>query len=173
MPKKTFVNGEVLTDSDLNTYLMNQSVMVFDDEAARTSAIATAVVGMTTYLSGTDSLEVYTSGSAWKPVLSLPMTASTATAYTVAQTDANKYLRFTSASTVTIGTATAFEAGDTVQIFNDAASMVIKPGTGVNLYGRGTAAGASGYISNLQYDAFSVVCVATNEYRVIGGLEAV
>lgn len=67
MAYKTFANGFVLNASELNTYLMNQSVIVFDDAAARTSAIAAPSEGMVTYLKDTNALEYYT-GSAWATV---------------------------------------------------------------------------------------------------------
>ena len=38
---KVFAAGEVLTAANVNGYLMEQTVMVFDDSAARTSAIGT------------------------------------------------------------------------------------------------------------------------------------
>jgi hypothetical protein len=68
--KKTFTAGEVLTASDVNTYLMEQSVMYFGGTAARASAIPTPSTGMTTYIgvTGTASIpqiETYT-GSAWQ-----------------------------------------------------------------------------------------------------------
>jgi hypothetical protein len=67
MPRKTFVSGEILTASDVNVQLMDQSVMVFDDDAARTIAIPTPSEGMVTYLSDTNRVEVYT-GAAFVPV---------------------------------------------------------------------------------------------------------
>jgi hypothetical protein len=57
--KKTFTAGEVLTASDVNTYLMEQSVMVFGGTAARSSAIPTPSTGMTTYNQETKQLESY------------------------------------------------------------------------------------------------------------------
>jgi len=65
--RKTFTSGEVLTAANTQGYLMDQSVMVFADEAARTSAIAAPTEGMHSYLSDTDSTEYY-SGSAWAAV---------------------------------------------------------------------------------------------------------
>jgi hypothetical protein len=62
--KKTFTAGEVLTASDVNTYLMEQSVMVFGGTAARSSAIPTPSEGMVSYRSDIDNLELY-NGSAW------------------------------------------------------------------------------------------------------------
>lgn len=64
MPKKTFAIGDVLTASDVNTYLMNQSVMVFATAAARTTAIPSPTEGMVTYLQDTNTLQTF-DGSAW------------------------------------------------------------------------------------------------------------
>jgi len=62
--KKTFTAGEVLTASDVNTYLMEQSVMVFGGTAARSSAIPTPSEGMTTYRTDTQQIESY-DGANW------------------------------------------------------------------------------------------------------------
>jgi hypothetical protein len=101
------------------------------------------------------------------------LTASTATTYTVAADDRYKVLSFTSGSavTVTIGTATAFEAGERVDILMDGAGTVTitRDGTAITLAGRGTAGTA--YTIGQQYDAVSVVCVGTNSYRIIGNAE--
>ena len=65
---KTWVAGDVLSAADVNGYLMRQAVMVFTNSAARTAAIGTPTPGMLSYLSSTDSLERFTSGSAWAAV---------------------------------------------------------------------------------------------------------
>jgi hypothetical protein len=57
MPRKVFVAGEILTAADVNTNLMDQAVMVFDDSAARGSAIPSPIEGMVTYLKDTDKFE--------------------------------------------------------------------------------------------------------------------
>jgi hypothetical protein len=67
VPRKVFVAGEILTAADVNTNLMDQAVMVFDDSAARGSAIPTPSEGMVTYLKDTDLLEQFT-GAAFVPV---------------------------------------------------------------------------------------------------------
>jgi hypothetical protein len=64
MPRKTFVTGTVLTASDVNTFLMNQSVMVFASAAARNTAITAPTEGMIAYLSDTNALTLY-DGAAW------------------------------------------------------------------------------------------------------------
>lgn len=66
MAYKVFANGYALNASELNTYLMNQTVMVFADATARSTAL-TASEGMVTYLADTNALEYYT-GSAWATV---------------------------------------------------------------------------------------------------------
>jgi hypothetical protein len=62
---KLFTTGEVLTAANVNTYLQQQTVMVFANSAARTSALSAVLAeGMMSYLSDTNSVEVY-NGSAW------------------------------------------------------------------------------------------------------------
>ena len=66
--RKVFAVNEVLTASDVNGYLMDQSVMVFDSDAARGSAIGTAVAeGMMTYLKDIDQVQVY-DGAEWSQI---------------------------------------------------------------------------------------------------------
>jgi hypothetical protein len=78
--KKTFTAGEVLTASDVNTYLMEQSVMYFAGTAARSSAIPTPSTGMTSYIGVTGTatipqIETYT-GSAWQTPYGLTQVAN-------------------------------------------------------------------------------------------------
>lgn len=65
MPKKTFLNGYPLPASDLNTYLMDQSVMTFASATARTSALPAPTEGMTTYLEDLNQVQVY-NGTSWE-----------------------------------------------------------------------------------------------------------
>jgi hypothetical protein len=63
---KTFAVGEVLTSSDVNPYLMQQTVMVFASAAARSTALSTNVAeGMVSYLSDSNTLWFY-NGAAWE-----------------------------------------------------------------------------------------------------------
>jgi len=64
---KTFNTGDVLSAPDVNSYLMSQTVMVFADAAARTSAITSPQEGMVSYLKDTNATEYY-SGSAWTAI---------------------------------------------------------------------------------------------------------
>lgn len=103
------------------------------------------------------------------------LTSSTATSYTVATADRYKTLMFTSGSavTVSIGTATAFEPGERVDILQDGAGALTinRSGTVVALAGRGLAGTA--YRLGQRYEAVTVLCVATNTYRIIGNAASV
>lgn len=70
MPRKVFVAGEILTASDVNVNLMDQAVQVFDNSAARSSAIPSPSEGMVTYLKDTNLVESYT-GAAFEAVGSI------------------------------------------------------------------------------------------------------
>jgi hypothetical protein len=64
MPRKEFESFTRLDASDVNTFLMDQSVMTFAGTAARGSAITTPVEGMYAHLNDTDTLTYY-DGSDW------------------------------------------------------------------------------------------------------------
>jgi len=71
MAYKTFANGFPLPASDLNNFLMNQSVIVFADSAARGTAIPSPVEGMLTYLEDTNAYESW-NGSAYVALVEDP-----------------------------------------------------------------------------------------------------
>lgn len=65
---KLFNTGDVLTAAQVNTYLMQQTVMVFADSTARTTALSGVLAeGMLSYLQDTNTVEVY-NGSSWVAV---------------------------------------------------------------------------------------------------------
>lgn len=62
---KVFTTGDVLTAADVNNYLMLQTVMVFANAAARTTALSSVLAaGLVSYLKDTNVVEIYT-GSGW------------------------------------------------------------------------------------------------------------
>ena len=62
---KLFNTGDVLTAAQVNTYLNEQTVMVFASSTARTTALSGVLAeGMVSYLQDTNAVEVY-NGSAW------------------------------------------------------------------------------------------------------------
>lgn len=56
---KSFTTGEVLTAANLQGYAVDQSVMLFDDAAARTSALASPSQGMVSFLDDSGTTWVY------------------------------------------------------------------------------------------------------------------
>jgi hypothetical protein len=64
--RKTFTSGSVLSASDVQNYLQDQSVMVFATTTARTSAIASPTEGMVTYIQSNDQMQIF-NGSYWIP----------------------------------------------------------------------------------------------------------
>jgi hypothetical protein len=57
---KLFQDGQVLLASEVNTYMMQQQIMVFADAAARDAAILSPSEGMFAFLKDLDKLTVYT-----------------------------------------------------------------------------------------------------------------
>jgi hypothetical protein len=68
MAYKVFTAGTLATASDVNTYLMNQSVATFSTTSARNSAITSPVEGQLAYINANDILTYY-DGSAWQNLL--------------------------------------------------------------------------------------------------------
>jgi hypothetical protein len=167
--RKVFAAGEILTAANVQGYLQDQAVMVFDSVSDRATVLGTAVAeGMTTYIKDLNTVQVY-DGSVWKVVTSDPtITSSTATAYTLASTDSGQYLRFTNAGTVTIADATAFSPAESVAIFADGTALTIASSGTVVLSGVGGT--ASTFNSAGQYSLIGIVCVEAGSYRVIGNV---
>jgi hypothetical protein len=90
---KVFSNGSVLNASEINDNLMNQSIAVFSNAAARTAAITSPLEGQMTYLEDTKQVFIY-SGSAWQVI-----STSATSAYSFVQT-----LYFTSSGSFTKAT---------------------------------------------------------------------
>jgi len=64
--RRIFVAGEILTAANVQSFLQDQAVMVFDDATARGSAIPSPTEGMITYLKSTKSVDKF-NGSAFVP----------------------------------------------------------------------------------------------------------
>lgn len=102
---RTWTPGEVLTASNVQNYLQDQSVMVFASSAARSSAIVSPDEGMLTYLSDNNTIQYY-DGAAWNtifPTFSLPITVTSGATAAV-----GKIFVFNPAS----GTPTGASSGD-------------------------------------------------------------
>jgi len=62
---KLFENGQVLLASEVNTYMMEQQIMVFAGTATRGSAIASPTEGMFAFLKDDDKLTFH-DGTDWQ-----------------------------------------------------------------------------------------------------------
>ena len=104
--RKTFVAGDILTASQVNDFLMDQSTMVFDTEAARGSAIAAPTEGMITYINSGDRAEgLYTyTGGVW-------VSARTALPGFSATNSAAQTITANAFTVVTLGTETYDHGG--------------------------------------------------------------
>jgi len=207
--RKVFAANEVLTAADVNGYLMDQSVMVFADAAARTAAIAAPSEGMASYLIDTSSFEIY-DGSAWAGggditsvvagtaltgggtggdvTLNVDLAATTAAAglasfvtdATTARTlttaaDEGKTLQFTSgsATVVTVDGSTDFTVGARVDIIADGAGELTVTADGATIKAAEISTTSGSFTIGAQYSAATILCVATDEYRLIGNITAV
>jgi hypothetical protein len=169
--RKVFQPATVLTAGDVNSFLMDQSVMVFDDATARGSAIGTATEGMVTYLKDTDAIEVYTTDwSSLVPATTVATAAATATAYTISADNANNVLYSLATATITVTVPDVLNIGERVDIWRDGAGTVtLAAGTGVTSWaGAGTAGTAVTFKIDEQYSAATLQKVAANTYRVVG-----
>lgn len=91
MAFKDFANGNPLNATEVDLYLMRQTVMVFADSTARDAALTgIETEGMFTYLTGTDKTQYY-SGSAWVDLVG----------------DSSSYVTLTGTQTLTNKTLTA------------------------------------------------------------------
>ncbi len=61
---KIFSTGEVLTAADVNDYLMEQSLCIFENSTARDAQITSPIEGQFCYLKDSNVLQVY-NGSSW------------------------------------------------------------------------------------------------------------
>ena len=139
--RKTFSPGDVLTSSDVQGYLMDQSVMVFAGTAARASAIPSPSAGMVAYSTAT-ALQVY-NGSAWVDAStgygSASGTAASSTAITVSAVNYT-LLTFTADSSLVVGKAGLFDI-----------VMVAGGGGGGSANNLGGGGGAGGVVQSTIY----------------------
>lgn len=68
MTRKTFIAGQPLTASEVNTYLMTQAVQTYADAAARTTAIPTPTEGQIVYLNDVNQFQASHGGTTWYPI---------------------------------------------------------------------------------------------------------
>lgn len=194
---RTWTPLEVITASNVQSYLQDQTVMVFATPGARGSAIPAPTEGMLSWVEDSNKYQYY-SGSAWVDLIQ-PIEGGTlgqayvsggtaaagfgdvkaefiettlqakSTSYTVQTSDTNTVLNVTSGATITVPDVLT-SIGDRVDIFrNTTGTVTISAGTGVTSWaGAGTAGTATSFLIHTPYAVGSVMKTGANEYRVIG-----
>jgi len=177
---KTWTPGAVITASDVQNFLQDQSVLVFANSAARSSAIPAPTQGMFAYLEDANTLSV-NDGSSWLQVYpavvpslagSVVVFGATAvtTSYTAVAGLDNGTIWVNGTAAVTITVPDILAVGDSLNILRNAGDTVtIAAGAGVTDWaGAGTAGTAITFKINQPYNGAQVIKVANNTYRVIG-----
>lgn len=175
MAYKVFANGYPLQASELNNYLMNQTVMVFASSSERSSTLTTPTEGMITYLQDTNALQSY-NGSSWVAVgmdtsvasgVITTVVSDKSANYSIVSGDANEFIRSTG-SAITITIDNVLSVGQSVQF--------IQAGSGQITFAAGSGVTLSSADGNLktakQYAGATVVCGASGVYYLIGNLGA-
>ena len=196
---KLFNTGDVLTAAQVNTYLQEQTVMVFASSAARTSALSGVLAeGMMSYLQDTNAVEVY-DGSNWVSIgssgditgittgtdsglsggvtsgtatlrLKLEFDAETGTTYTLVAGNLNQLVTLNNASSITLTVPpSVFSAGDVINIAQIGAGQVTLA-QGAGVTITSTGATASAPKLRAQYSAASIICTASNTFLVVGDI---
>lgn len=167
MAYKVFSNGSVLQASDLNDYLMNQSVMVFATSTARATAITSPVEGMLTWLQDSNRYQFY-SGTAWVDLTDEASGWSDKSAnYSVVAADLGTTIRSTgSAITITIDNVLT-QQGDRIDFIQAGAGQItFVAGSGVTL-----SSVDAKLKTSKQFAAASVVFGGSGVYYLIGSLD--
>jgi len=196
---KLFNTGDVLTAAQVNTYLQEQTVMVFASSAARTTALTSVLAeGMVSYLQDTNAVEVY-DGSNWVSIgssgditgittgtdsglsggvtsgtatlrLKLEFDAETGTTYTLVAGNLNQLVTLNNASPITLTVPpSVFSAGDVINIAQIGAGQVTLA-QGAGVTITSTGATASAPKLRAQHSAASIVCTASNTFLVVGDI---
>ena len=196
---KLFNTGDVLTAAQVNTYLNEQTVMVFASSAARTSALSGVLAeGMVSYLQDTNSVEVY-DGSNWVSIgssgditgittgtdsglsggvtsgtatlrLKLEFDAETGTTYTLVAGNLNQLVTLNNASPISLTVPpSVFSAGDVINIAQIGAGQVTLA-QGAGVTINSTGATATAPKLRARYSAASIICTASNTFLVVGDI---
>ena len=97
------------------------------------------------------------------------------TARTLTSTDAGKTIRFTSgsATVVTVDASTDFPVGTRVDIIADGAGALTVTASTATVAAAETSTTSGSFTIGLQYSAATLLCVATDEYRLVGNVAVV
>lgn len=200
---RTWTPGEVITASNVQEYLQDQSVFVFPSDSVRSTAIISPNEGMLSWLEDSNKYQYYdgvgwedlitdlTGGTAGQPYvsngtaaasfqdasaryLSTVVTSKTAN-YTLQASDVNSIIQTTGTANVIITVEDVMDIGDTVSVVrNGSGSAIISAGTSVTSWaGFGTASTSQDFFIFLEYGAAGILKTGAGTYRVIGAIDNV
>ena len=120
-----------------------------------------------TTLTGSQTL---TNKTLTAPVITQTINAQTGTSYTLVATDANKLVQLNNASAITLTIPpSVFSVGQSIDLYQLGAGQVtFAQGSGVTI--RSTGATSTAPKLRVQYSAATVICVASNDFLVVGDL---
>jgi hypothetical protein len=152
-----------LTQTDAGIYQIKLAEVFV--EAASTTVDAGDVTDFRSYL--------ITAADVSNPLASFVTNATTARTLTSA--DMGKTIKFTSgsATVVTVNASTDFTIGARVDILADGAGELTVLASGATVAGAETSTTSGSFTVGLQYSAATLLCVATDEYRLIGNIGVV
>ena len=171
---RAWIPGEVITADNIQQYLMDQSVQVYANSAARGSALVGFVAeGMVSYLKDTNQLEIF-DGSAWTNVIPSTLPSSIidtpvntrGSAFAITSADVNEFILVSTAATVTINNV--LSAGQSINFIQTGTGQItFTPGSGVTLLSKG-----SNRKTKAQYSAATVVGAGSGIYYLVGDIGA-
>jgi hypothetical protein len=195
---RTWTPLEVITASNVQSYLQDQTVMVFPNNSVRSTAVVVPTEGMLSWLES-DAKYQYFDGASWQDLIT-PIEGGIAgqayvsngtaaagfgdmkanfistninpksSSYTITADDANTIIQTTGTANITITVPDVLSLGDSVQIVRDGSgSAIISAGSGVSSWaGIGTASTGVSFYIDTQFSAAAILKIDSNEYRVIG-----
>jgi hypothetical protein len=145
----TFTAGSVLTATQVNTYLMQQAVMVFTNEAARDAAITSPSKGMIAYLT---TPTVPTSNAGAKTIYNGSVWVCVTPQNNVVLTKQGNYLAGTYVDLATVGPSVTLVTGTTALVTLSATLYTQSADrcyAGVAVSGASTIAGTNNFSCSL------------------------
>lgn len=164
--------AEVLVDATITTIAADK---VTDSRAFMATAAELAIdVATNTSDIATNTADIATNATAIANPLASFVTDAT-TARTLTSSDMGKTIRFTSgsATVVTVDASTDFTVGARVDIIADGAGELTVAASGATVAGAETSTTTGSFTVGAQYSAATLMCVATDEYRLIGSIGVV
>ena len=163
-----------LTQTDAGIYQIKLAEVLVD--AAATTIAAGKVTDARSFMTPAAELanDVATNAAAIANPLADFVTDAT-TARTLTSSDMGKTIRFTSASAtvVTVNASTDFTVGARVDIIADGAGELTVAASTATVAGAETSTTTGSFTIGAQYSAATLLCVATDEYRLIGNIGVV